>query len=327
MADIFSQQTFGIAMEMTSTIPDVSQWIRDYGHDPRHMQRLFSVRFDWHQLWTALDIVEDIDLAMDAYTEGEFPSDPGEQYLRVYGIFQALFVQQDALEHFVEVIRPGMTLNLVDVLKDVRETRNATVGHPTKLQRKGETSAHGISRITMTKEGFDLLSFSEKNGMSFRYVPVLELIAKQRGEALRILSDVVAALKKDDEEYKSKFREKNLKNAFKGVSYAFEKISQDINGDLPAMGKWGADQLRSSLNEFQQMLAERGLSVETYDSIKYRYEKIDHALAELQKFFTGLPTEVVSRKSALTFADALRLSFSELIDIAQEIDEEYAARG
>ena len=32
--------------------------------------------------------------------------------------------------------------------------RNATVGHPTELQRKGEVSAHGISRSTIGKDGF-----------------------------------------------------------------------------------------------------------------------------------------------------------------------------
>ena len=49
------------------TLAEISRWIRDYGHNPRHMQRLLSVRVDWHQLWTALDIVDDVDLAISAY--------------------------------------------------------------------------------------------------------------------------------------------------------------------------------------------------------------------------------------------------------------------
>jgi hypothetical protein len=43
-----------------------------------------------------------------------------------------------------------MSINVTDVLKDVREARNAAVGHPTELNRKGEVSAHGITRITMS---------------------------------------------------------------------------------------------------------------------------------------------------------------------------------
>jgi hypothetical protein len=111
-------------MEM-QTVVEISGWIRDYGHDPRHMQHLLSVRFDWHQLWTALDIIDDVDLAISAYLEADFPTDPGEQYLRVYGVFQALFIQQDALSHFIEVIRPAMSISVTDVLR--------TCGRPATL--------------------------------------------------------------------------------------------------------------------------------------------------------------------------------------------------
>ena len=119
--------------ETTPDLWKLSRQIRDYGHNPRHIERLHSIRFDWHQLWTALDIIDDVDLAIKAYVDADFPSTPGEQYLRVFGIFQALFVQQDALRHFVEVILPGSPIVLVDVLKDVREARNASVGHPSEL--------------------------------------------------------------------------------------------------------------------------------------------------------------------------------------------------
>ena len=71
------------------------------------------------------------------------------------------------------------------------------------------------------------------------------------------------------------------------------------------------------------MLNERGLTVETYDSIKYHYTEIEYPLAELREFFTGVPSDIVSPKAARVYADALQGSFSELMDNAQEIDEEY----
>lgn len=210
--------------EQTQGLWEISRQIRDYGQNPRHIQRLLTIQFDWHQLCAALDIIEDVDMAIGAYLEGDFPSTPGEQYLRVYGVFQALFVQQDALRHFVEVILPSRPITLVDVLKDVREARNASVGHPSELKRGGDVSAHGINRSTMGKDGFQLMSYSEKAGMSFRYVPVRDLIAKQRREAARILSEVVKQLKVEDEEHKSKFRAESLKGTFHLALYAFEKL-------------------------------------------------------------------------------------------------------
>src|SRR5262249_12332088 len=109
------------------SLREISQWIRDYGQDPRHRERLLSIPFDWNKLWTALYIVDDVELAIEAYLKGDFPDDPGEQYLRIYGIFQTLFVQQDALDHLIDIIHPAMSIKIADVLKDVREYRNELV--------------------------------------------------------------------------------------------------------------------------------------------------------------------------------------------------------
>ncbi len=313
-----------MAGEQTQDLWELSRQIRVYGHNPRHIERLYSARFDWHQLWTALDIIDDVDLAIRAYVDADFPSTPGEQYLRVFGIFQALFVQQDALRHFVEVILPGSSIVLVDVLKDVREARNASVGHPSELKRGGEVSTHGINRSTMGKDGFLLMSYSDKTDSYFQNVPVLELIAKQRKEAARILSEVIKELNVKDEEHKKEFRSESLKETFHLVLYAFEKISEELRGSKPVvLAKWAVGELQSALDRFEQMLKKRGMGVETYDSVKFHYGEIEYPLGELRKFFEGEPSEIASPRAARVYAEAVQVSFMELMDIAGEIDEEY----
>jgi hypothetical protein len=310
--------------EPTPELWELSRQIRDYGHNPRHIERLYSAPFDWHQLWTALNIIDDVDLAIKAYVDADFPATPGEQYLRVFGIFQALFVQQDALRHFVEVILPGSHTTFIDVLKDVREARNASVGHPSELRRGGEVSAHGINRSTMGKDGFQLMSCSDKTDVSFQYVPVMELIAKQRKEAARILSEVITELNVRDEEHKSKFRSESMKGTFHLVLYAFEKISEELRGSQPViLAKWAVGELQSALDRFEQMLKKRGMDVETYDSVKFHYGEIEYPLGELRKFFEGGQSEIASPKAAGVYAAAVQVSFVELMDIAGEIDEEY----
>jgi len=79
------------------TMRELSRWIRDYGREPRHLPRLMSDRFVWHQLWAAMDIIDDVESAVTAYLENEFPTDVGEKYLRIYGALQGLFLQQDAV--------------------------------------------------------------------------------------------------------------------------------------------------------------------------------------------------------------------------------------
>ena len=73
------------------------------------------------------------------------------------------------------------------------------------------------------------------------------------------------------------------------------------------------------------MLKKRGLSMETYDSVKFHKGEIEYPLAELQKFLDGMASDIPSAKAARVFADALQGSFMELMDVAEAIDKEYRA--
>lgn len=309
------------------TMRELSKWIRNYGHDPRHQNRLIADRFIWHQTWVAMDIVNDTESALDAYLNNEFPTDAGEQYLRVYGALQALFVQQDALFDLVSAIHPSMTIKLTDVLKDIREARNSSVGHPTQLRRQGSVSAHGIIQNSMTKDGFYLLSYPPPDDNMFQYVPLRELILKQRAETQRILAEVATDLREQDETYRARFRDIKLVTTFSQVSYAFEKIFERLRRDSVAnMGRWGIDRLQIALDDFEKLLKLRGIDLDTYDTIEYLYKDIAHPLTELTNFILGNPSEVASDKSAIVFAKALQGYFDRLQHIAGEIDEEYASQ-
>jgi hypothetical protein len=310
--------------ETLQTLSGLMRWIRDHASNPRHQEPLLSNSFAWHQLCAAFDAIGDTELATDAYLEGDFPQQPGERYLRVYGVLQALVVQQDAVRDMTSILCPGIPLKLVDLLKGVRDARHASIGHPTRRESKGDVSSHFISRITMSKDYFQLLSHSKKDGSSSTYVPVRKLIEQQRTETVRIMSEVVTELKRKDEEHKSLFRGKSMTGSFHTVTYAIEKIFEDLHKNtIVGMGKWGMDTLKSALDDFRKMLGERGMSVETYDSVKYHYEQIEYPLRELQKFFAGEPSEIGSYQAAMVYGDALQGYFSELRKSAQGIDEEY----
>jgi hypothetical protein len=308
------------------TMRELSMWIRDYGHDARQLPRLSADRFIWHQLWTAMDVIDDVDSAMTAYLDHEFPDDVGEKYLRFYGALQALFIQQDALLDLIRAIHPAKNIVLNDVLKDIREARTASIGHPTQMRRKGVLSAHGIARNSMCKDGFELLSYPQKDGNIFQYVPVRELIEKQRVEVTRILSEVVEDLRAQEEVHRARFREVKLMAVFSQVSYAFEKIFEEIRrNSAKVLSSWAVEHLRKSLDEFGLLLKARGLDVDSYDSIEYLYDQIEHALTELTKFVRNEQSEISSNKSAVVFAKALQSYFNELQQIAKEIDQEYAS--
>jgi len=83
--------------------------------------------------------------------------------------------------------------------------------------------------------------------------------------------------------------------------------------------------LQQSVDAFAQLLAQRGLSVDLYDSIKHLYKDIAHPLVELRKFIFKEPSGILSNKSAVVFSEALQSYFEQLRHIAHEIDEEYAS--
>jgi hypothetical protein len=171
-----------------------------------------------------------------------------------------------------------------------------------------------------------MASFEEKNDTFFQHVPIGELIVKQREEAVRLLSKVVTQLKEADELHRKQFRTVILRNSFSQVLYAFEKISDEVRrSSPPGMGPWAGEQLQNSLGEFERLLKERGLDVETYDPVKYLYNEIQFPLAQLRAFLVGESSEMMSREAARVFASALAGYFSELMDIAREIDEEYSS--
>jgi hypothetical protein len=308
------------------TMRELSRWIRDYVRDPRNQKRLMADEFSWYQICVAMDIIDDVGSALDAYIDNEFPADIGERYLRIYGAMQGLFLQQDALSDLVKTIHPTKKIQLNDVLKDIREARNASVGHPTQLKRHGSLSVHGIVQNSMSKDGFNLLSYPSHDDNLFQYVPVLPLIEKQRVETERILTEVVTELREQEDRYRAQFRDTKLVATFHLVGYAFEKIFEGIRRDSVAnMRPWGVGHLQKVLDGFEGLLKQRGIHLDTYDTIEYLYEGISHPLAELTKFISEEPSEVQSPKSAIVFADALQGYFDRLRGIANDIDEEYAS--
>jgi hypothetical protein len=154
-------------------IRDLETQIRDSLTSPRRRNPLVKDPAKWNMLTSSLDAVGDTELAIDAYITSEDSDDPGIRYLHSYGILQVLYVQQDAAKHIVKSF--GLPFNLVADLKDIRDLRNAAAGHPT---RNGATS-HAISRISMSKTGFKLMTAHNDGTYDFQDVDILARIRIQ----------------------------------------------------------------------------------------------------------------------------------------------------
>lgn len=255
---------------MASSVRELMAQIRDLVNEPwKHYElRQNSARFS--QLVSALDTIEDTEEAIIAFETEAGENTAGELYLIIYGLLQALFLQQDATRHLSEALGARDTFNQYPQLMVVREIRNDSIGHPTKRdRRKGQpTSYHQISRPTMSKQGFQLLSYYSDGSSQFRDISIPKLVADQREFLAEMLTEVVDELKAERTAHKERFRMEKLSIIFPStLGYAFEKVGQAIRDDPVEFGRWGLGQIKDTFNAFHDAIARRDM--DAYTSLQF----------------------------------------------------------
>ena len=153
--------------------------IRDFINTRRKHHELRQDKALFSQLCSSLDVIEDTEEAISAYTAKEFAESKAAHYLAVYGLLQAIFVQQDAAFNLCESL--GIQENIDDYpkLNEIREIRNDTIGHPTKRGRKRFSYNH-ISRVSLNHSGFKMATFfADESPVKNRKIDIPGLIAEQ----------------------------------------------------------------------------------------------------------------------------------------------------
>lgn len=303
------------------------QIIRDLINKPLIKSPLLKNGALWDQLCSCLDVIEDSEFAIDAYFDREFGESIGEHYLRVYGLLQALFVQQNAVRDLNESLGISNPLNNYPRLKEIKEIRNASSGHPTKKGTKKQRSYHHISQPTLKPDGFQLVSFFGNGTLKFEDISIPALIADQRTCISEIFTLVIGELQQKEKTHKEMFKMEKLASIFPAtLSYYFEKVFEgtlEIKHD--PRGEMGLHGIKQAFQNFREALAKRGV---TYGGVKDVCELIEYPLAELEAFFQNVRNGKelnINEKTAFIFACFVKEQVDELISIAKEIDEDYSS--
>jgi len=304
-----------------------TQEIRKFINNPRKQFSLLKNHKFWNQLCSSLDVIEDSELAINAYIDSEFAKDDGEKYLRLYGLLQALFLQQDAVTNLCESLE--LTNNLIanSKLREIRDIRNDSIGHPTK--RGNYKSYHFISRVTITKSGFQLISDYENSKTIFRDILVIDLIKEQRKYLSKILKKIIKVLKDEEKAHKEKFKMEKLEAVFPNtLSYYIEKIFENIGKlDRAKLGLGHVKLVKEVMDKIKESLQKRGIEIDTYDSIKYHYELLEYPITELELYFDRSKAKEEPRindKTAYIFTCFIKEELYKLKEIVIEIDSEYS---
>lgn len=305
------------------TISELEQEIRDFITSPRKRSLVEKDRAAWHKLISSLDVIGDTEQALDEYLTMDEPATYGGKYLSLYGVLQALFIQQDAVEHLSEAL--GLPYSVDPQIKQIREVRNDSSGHPTK--RGKDKSFNQISRISMRGRSYTLATSYPDADTKFSTVDVPKLIESQRALLHQTLSDVIEKLKEEEMKHREEFRDTKLADLFsKSLGYECGLIGEAIDGDLPA--DFGAGLVASMLDSiwaFKEELERRGILEAYGDAVGECSRQLEYPLNELRGYFESPAESRLNSSDVAIFLSYVLKHMGEFVQMAEEIDEEYSA--
>lgn len=309
--------------ELIAEINQLTESVRNHINTHRYQVVLLEDSGKWNQICSSLDVVGDSLLAIESYHDKQYPDNTGLKYVYTYGVLQALFLLQDAVRHLAEAF--AITYHSSQVLLDIRNMRNAAIGHPTKQDHKRQRYYNYISRISMSKNGFDLLRHSRPGQYDVMRVDLTMATKDQLQGIAESFRQIVAKLEGADRMHKERFQKNPLESIFhSAMGYFFEKIGQGIlsysYGDRE-FGHTHVRLVRETYEKFKTALQERN---ELNSYTEFDLDEYFHALRKLDGYLGGTDN-TMEEADARIYLSYLRNEHDHFVQIAKEIDAGYRA--
>jgi hypothetical protein len=305
-----------------SCIAESTSVVSNYINDFPHQTLLLADGKRWNMVVSSIWVLGDTDLSISSYLRSVFPSDDGLKYLMVYGLLQALFLQQDAVTNLSDALK--ITIERDQRLQNVRNVRNLSSGHPTHLERKKQSYFGYISRGSLSQNGFDIIqSQAESMKNDFMSIDVFQLILDQTTAISEKMDTVAKTLKERHMEHIEKHKQRSVSSLLpETMNYYFEKINQGIFS--PGCGN--ADFALRMLNivkeqyrSFQEALVERQ---EWQEHIEYDFNTYLHATESLDRYLKGENPSMTARDARI-YSYYITEENRHFQQIAKEIDQKY----
>jgi hypothetical protein len=147
---------------------------------------------EWNAICAAMDILDDTCLAIEDYESHGIGNSDAQKYLRLYGLLQGVFLQQDSIRHLYKTFVGTSLVPLPDsAWAEIRDLRNLTVGHPIEKKNGQGIRRCFISRVTIRSDGFQLIVWNkEKNVDEIETVDFKSLYERYKSEAVTFLETI-----------------------------------------------------------------------------------------------------------------------------------------
>ena len=304
--------------------------IRDLINKPRKHAALIKEKNRYGMLCSCLDTIGDTDRCLEAFITTDIDElDTNGKYVYIYGTVQAFVVQQDSVRHLLDSLNISYTLNPSSPLKNIRDIRNGSTGHPTKTETETGDVFNFIPRNTIGNQGFQLNTYYLDGGKlesKYEFVNIPDLIAIQRDTLKDYLDDIIKTLKQEEIDHRIKFAADKLVDIFQFTESHFQKISEVlVNPDsvhAPQINVY-VNEVLKSVQDFKTELQKREL-LDAYEGIASTIEEVDDHLKELQIYFCNPNETNINEKDTCIFTDPVQMQVGELKQFAQDLDDEYS---
>jgi hypothetical protein len=227
-------------------------------------------------------------------------------------------IQQDAVRKLFGVITNSevdLTRKYSD-LAEVRDLRIRVAGHPVG----GRGASHFLVRHSVSKWGFELWAFDERDEHTRRTVNLLSAVEKNLIPLTHAMHELIAFVEAQSFKHKQEYAEESVAQIFRHSSYFSSKISEGISRDRH-IGLIGVDSVFDLLREFRSTLEKRSDHFREADFVTHDGPELEYALTKLKKYFESDATQ--TEQDARIVAQCVRVGLAELAKIAKEIDEDY----
>jgi len=183
---------------------------------------LLSDKKKFNKCYSAIYLLEDIAETFDSYKKcDESQITLGTKYLMIYGVLEALYMQQQALNDLLI----SLDYEEIDYPKEhpdlyhIRNVRNDVAGHPTSRSSVQYTTY--LSRLDLS---IKKIKYEESKDGRFIDFDILSNIDKQEKFVKYKLEELLDKLKQEKKEHIEEYKDDKLTDCFKMFIYAYEKI-------------------------------------------------------------------------------------------------------
>ena len=293
--------------------------IRNLLSKPFIFNELVEGTIEFNKCYASLDLLEDTEQAIEYYKNTDFESNNyGQKYLFIYGLFEAFYIQEQAIQCIFEISKVNKdSINTeLEKLREIKKLRHDIAGHSPFRNQKNCLYSTYLSQPALYKEE---IKYRKSNNIEPVTVNIVEQISIQEECILRILNETHEHLIKIVNEHYLTFKEEKLNEIFeKNYLYLREKIFNENDFEF-ALTK-----LKQIICNLKSKLNERFYNWEKLNTISYLIKDVDKIFEYFDKnkevIITDIEVRALIKKN---FIENLVHKFDELEEISQEIDGEY----